>query len=311
MIARIVGQLFTIRRTSLVVGAIIVGLAFPGGAMAAGGLAYTEHITTPGVMKNHGFKLSLRIFQGTPTGYGGRNPNTVVAILKRKNGHATQVNTYSFSRGIRFKGSKDLAYASGKGTLANRRGSINMTFHATGPASKASVPKGCGGTPGRKRPGVLKGSLKLKADKLGTVKLRSIKATLSSANYTCQKSVKGYLLETPGGRYYVAASKKKASGSVREEISLVKQGGGFLFTYTYSVAREPTSDYKLNTSNLSTATVKGAGGIGGKATYQGYKSHTQSYGKLQGTLWVKMAAIGAVRPFARAKNHTLSADQRR
>jgi hypothetical protein len=93
MIARILGQPFAIRRPLLLVTAI-VGLTFPAGAMA------TDTITTAGVAKKDGFKLSLRIIQGGPGGYGGPIPNSVTGVLKKKSEHVTQAASYDFLHGI-------------------------------------------------------------------------------------------------------------------------------------------------------------------------------------------------------------------
>lgn len=291
MIPRVLRQAFTIRKSLLVVGVAVLGLALPAGA-----LAKTEHIDTAGVMKAKGFKLSLNVLQGALTGYGGRNPNSVAGILKKKSGHATQVYNYAFNKGIKFKGSKNLGSATVKGTFAKGLGKIDMKFHATGKATRARVPKGCTGSPGKKRRGVFRGTYKLHANKLGTITVRSFRATLSSAVVSCNRSTHGYVLETfPSNKPYVQVSKASATGPVTESIEVSKGPGAWSFTYTYSVSREPSSDYKVG-SKLSTAKVIGAGGIKGTATYSGSKSKN-SFGKLKGTLRVTMAAIGPVSPF--------------
>ncbi len=306
-----IARFFMFRRSLLLVGGTVAALAFPGAALAK---LYSFH--TSAVKKNHGFKVSISGFN-TNSGYGAPNQTTFTVTLKRTSGHATQTAAYAFSSGAGAKnnpkltGVKNLSKGKIKGTLTDGRGSVDMHFHATGKLTKASVPKGCSGTPGKKRSGTWSGKLTLKADKLGTVRVKSEKGSLSTAIYQCAPNVKGYLLEATHSEYYVTASKPSAKGSVREMIQVTKNGKGYGFTYTYAAANEPTTDYTLDTAKLSTAKVTGAGGIKGKASYKGSKSKSHSYGKLTGTMYVKMAAIGLVKPFASAKKHTISADQRR
>lgn len=322
MFLRFRGQISRFRGVGLAGLGLALGtavVALPGPAIAAGnhkGKAKPTcgskpstlcTISTRAVGKNDGFKLHLYLSQ-TNSGYGQPNQTTFSAILKRTRGHATQTNEYSFSKHIKVTGKPGLSSAHVTGTLAGDRGTVNMTFRATGPASKAAGR--CGGAKGQKRPGVLSGSLTLKADKLGTVTLKTVKATLSSAINLCSPGLKkGYLVEGYHGVYYVAAWKASKTRRVHEAITVSDQNAnkGYGFTYTYSVANEPTSDYTVG-SKLSTATVKGAGGISGTAKYKGKKSSSYSSGKMTGGLSVKMAALGVVKPFASAK--TMSGDQR-
>jgi hypothetical protein len=311
MIARIFRPVFGIRRSSLLLGTAAVVLAFPAGAMAN---LYT--LNTKPTAKIHGFKLRLDAFN-TTTGYGGPNASDLMAFLVRTREHVTQTSAYSFNVHIKLKGKANLSSAQLNGTLVDSRGSINMTFHGKGATSRA--PGQCGGEAGKKRSGTLSGSFTLKADKLGTIKMNSTQATLSTASNNCVAPqpcpTSGYLVEGFNGGYTVCASKAKSTSAVREVIRLFKAGDpvpkigdGWAFQYTYAAKDEPTSDYTPNTSNLSTATVKGASGIHGSATYSGSKNSRHSHGKLTGPLSVNMATIGTVNPFASAK--TISALQR-
>lgn len=297
-------------------------VALPGPAMAAGHhkrktKTVCRHanilcsISTRAVRKNQGFRLRLTATQSNEGYPGELNSTAFNAILTRKRKHVTQTVEYSFSKGIKLTGNKSLTKATIKGTLADGRGSISMTFHSTGPERKASVPKACraGGFPGHKRSGVLRGSLTLKADKLGTVRLKSVKTTLSTAVLgNCTHSFKGYLLEGTRGEYYVKATKPSKTGSVAEQILVNKSAnsGNWAFAYTYTAFNEPSSDYTVG-SGLSTATLKGASGINGTATYQGKKSSSYSNGKLTGNLSVNMAALGVASPFS---SHSMTGDQR-
>lgn len=71
--------------------------------------------------------------------------------------------------------------------------------------------------------------------------------------------------------------------------------------YSYLVTGEPGRDYKVG-SKIRSASVIGAGGISGTATYSATKANArQSTGTLSGSLAVTMAAIGRVRPFANGR----------
>src|SRR5690242_15609541 len=176
------------------------GLVFP-----ATSLATTDQIKTQAINKGPGFKLTLAIHQGQPTGYGGRYPNSVAGVLFKHTTGGTENDNYSFSGSkkdpLKFQqGSKpaSLQFAKVTGTFGNSGGSINLTFHATGPAHNVSVPKGCTGHGGKARPGTLSGSYILHADKLGTITQKSFKATLSSASFQCNKPTHGYDVQTTG-----------------------------------------------------------------------------------------------------------------
>lgn len=280
-------------------------LMFPAGAMAS------DTITTAGVAKKDGFKLSLRIIQGGPGG-GGFIPNSVTGVLKKQSVHATQAASYDFLHSINFKASKNLSFATVRGSFANSRGSIDMTFHATGPMIH---PKGCRGRQQGRR-GVLQGTYTVHADKLGRITERSFMATLWSA-YSPRCSSRGYrghgyLLFTPRfKRPHVRVSKSSATGHVSEQIEVERSTRKSFIAYSYVVTGEPAQDYKV-APNLLSANVTGAGGISGTATYSAKATlgnNCCSIGTLNGRLAVTMPAIGRVRPFAkgpeRASEHRL------
>jgi hypothetical protein len=289
------------RRPLLVLVTALVGLTFPAAAMAA------DVLTTTGVAKEKGFRLSLRIVQGGVAGYGGVTPNTVSGSLTKKSGHATQLDDYGFFHGIDFTAASDLSSATVTGTFADGRGSISMTFHATGPLVNAGGPKGCSRVPQQERRGVLKGSYTLHADRLGTIRQKSFMATLSTTDYS------GWIAPIHGlelftyytGRPSVLVSKPSPTGRVSEMIQVSKgrDSTDWGITYSYLVTGLPSSDYRVG-SRLSTAKVTGGGGISGTATYSGTKGastprHSHSKGTVAGILAVTMAAIGRVTPFAK------------
>src|SRR5436190_13045496 len=111
MVARILRPAFGSRRSLLVLGAAVVGLAFPAGAMAR---LYT--LRTSSVAKNSGFKIHL-YSANTTTGYGGPKQTALWAVLTRTSGHATQTIDYAFSRGVELSGSKKLGSGRVAGTL--------------------------------------------------------------------------------------------------------------------------------------------------------------------------------------------------
>lgn len=319
MIARIFKPAFDIRRSLVVLGAVVGGLVFPAVSMAAGHVpcstpkTATCQIKTTSIHKgSQGFEFTLAIHQGIPTGYGGRYPNSADGILFKHNGNATENDNYSFSAGkghpLNFstgKSTKPLQFATIKGTFAKGRGSINLTFHATGPAHHVSVPKGCQGTAGERRSGTLSGSYTLHADKLGTITQKSFKATISTANWTCNPKTHGYDVTTLIGNPYVDIF-KSSTGSVTETIDKEPNGSGWAFSYEYYVKGLPGSDYNVQTtSTLKKATIKGSGGISGNATYSssGSSKH-RTKGHASGSLAVNMASIGVVKAFPKSRKAT-------
>lgn len=300
MIERVLGRPSISRRRLVVLVAALVGLTFPAGAAA-------DVLTTTAVAKEKGFKLSLRIVQGGVAGYGGVTPNTVTGTLTKQSGHATQVDDYGFYDGIVFRAARNLSTANVTGTFADGRGSITMTFHATGSLVHAGGPKGCSRVPQQRREGVLKGSYILHADRLGTIRQRSFTATLSTTDYSgCIPSMHGFDLFTDyTNRPTVLISKPGPTGRVSEliEVERGRNTSHWGITYSYLVTGLPSSDYKVG-SRLSSAKVTGAGGISGTATYSGTKGSStsgrkNSRGRLAGSLAVRMAPIGLVTPLAR------------
>lgn len=298
--------------------AAAVVLAFPVAAAAAG---TAEGLSTAKVAKKDGFKLSFRV--GPNSSHG---PVTLEALLHKQTGRGLgsvlQNSNYIFDSELTFRGSKKLGSAHASGTLADKRGFINMTFTATGAATKVPVQKGCRGTPGEKRKGTLKGSFDLKAGELGTVKLASVRATLlrlpkvklcygrargdrESSRAGRQRPPLAALYTNPHHRegpngVHVEATKPRGTGLVTEDIEAFDSGHGFSLAYEYAV-EAPRTDYTF-TSNLSSATLGGYGGIKGTANYTGTQGVPNpggvriSKGTLSGNLSVDMAAIGTFKP---------------
>ena len=292
MIGRILGQPLTIRRSLLVVVTAAVGLMFPAGAMA-----YDHAITTAGVAKKDGFRLSLNIVQAHRClpggcGYGGGPSGpSVTGVLARKRGHVTQSASYDSLR-IKFTNSNNLSSATVKGTFANGHGSINMTFSATGPVIHK---KACDGEVLQGRRGVLNGTYTLNAGRFfGRVTQKLFTATLWNGPNPegCSPRPRYQLLtkRLPS----VAVSKARGTGLVSEAIAVTKAG----IVYSYLVTGEPARDYEIG-SKIRSATVTGAGGISGTATYSATKGRPRrSWGTLSGRFAVTMTAIGRVRPLA-------------
>jgi hypothetical protein len=313
MIARIFKTRFTVRRSLVVLGAMVGGLVFPAASMAA-----TKPVpcskpktgtcqikTTPIHKGSKGFQLTLAIHQGQPTGYGGRYPNSVQGILFKHNGNATENDNYSFSSGMKFStGSsrKALQFATISGTFAKGRGSIHLTFHATGSAHHVKVPKGCQGQAGESRTGTLSGSYTLHADHLGTITQKSFKATISTASWQCNPKTHGYDVTTLKGNPLVDIF-KSSTGKVTETIDNEPSGSGWVFSYEYKVTGLPSSNYNVQTSsNLKKATIKGGGGISGSATYtSSHSSKRRTSGKVSGSLAANLASIGKVKAFAKSR----------
>lgn len=303
MSAGVVRRRLPVRGPLLVLVTVVVGLMFPAGAMA-----YDHVITTAGVAKKDGFKLSLNIRQSCFPGCDEYGVPSVTGVLMKKRGHVTQTVSYGFFFGaVKFK-NRNLSWASVKGSFANRRrssnmpfhASINMTFHATGP-----VIHSCSRIAGRR--GVLEGTYTLRAGKyFGKVTQKSFTATLWNGDAGACGPPPRVDLVTQGDTSapYVAVSKSRA-GDVSEAIGVAKGvlGGNnrvrWGIAYSYSVAGEPARDYKVG-PKLRSATVTGAVGISGTATYSAQKANArQSTGTLSGSLAATIAGIGRVRPFAK------------
>ncbi len=93
------------------------------------------------------------------------------------------------------------------------------------------------------------------------------------------------------------AFKPSGPGLAREGVTRFDNGHGFSFSWSYT-ARVPRSDY-IFAPNLTSASLTGARGIHGTASYHGSPAHGgASHGALHGSLWAKFTSIGAVRPFS-------------
>jgi hypothetical protein len=280
----------------------VLGLALPASAMAT-----TQHVVTNTVTKTDGFRLNFTVAQGQPTGYGGRYPPDVIVNLNRTSGAATQTNQYTFTKGVHFTGSSSLSSGKFQATFAKGRGSLKMTFHPKGSIFTVHAPKGCKGS-GKARRGTLSGSFTLKADKLGTIKVKSIPATLSNAQITCNPSNKGVNLYAPPTAK-VGVNATQVSGKDHISVFSLSRGSGFSFMHTYGITvASSTNDFTF-ASDLSSATVNGSNGIQGSATFTGtHKFGANKYGgTMSGSgLTVTMKAIGKVTPLPKpVKGYTL------
>lgn len=315
------GRAVRMRPYALALAAAAVALAFPAAASAAG---TAEGLSTAKVKTNDGFKLSFSV--GPNSRHG---PVTLEALLQKRSGRGVgsvlQDADYTFDSALTFTEGKKLRSAHASGTFADKHGFIKMTFTATGAATKVPVQKDCRGTPGEKRNGTLRGSFDLKAGKLGTMKLASIRATLlrrpkvklcygrardvrESGGWGRRRDLPVFALYTtphhrggPNG-VHVEAIKPRGTAPVTEDIEAFDSGHGFSLGYEYAVDA-PRADYTFS-SNLSSATLKGYGGIKGTAKYTGTPDVRNpggvriSKGTLSGNLSVDMAAIGNFEPFA-------------
>ncbi len=265
-----------------------------------------QELTTVRVRRNHGFKLALDATNGP----NGSFSSLTLTLEKRSHGRGVgsslETTTYIFNRRISFAGAANLASAKLHGLLLRRRGWIDMTFRATRHAVGIPVPKGCVGTPGVKRRGILRGSLTLNADRLGTVRLRVAGATLSvqPSISDCyggrQSGAEGTALETNDtpGRHavYLYATKPARRGLVSEGVVIADTGRSYSFSYSYT-ALAPRSDYTFP-ANLSRALVRGVAGIHGRVKYSGTRARESSEGAVTGRLSVAFATIGTVKPLA-------------
>ncbi len=285
----------------LILAVAVTALALPATAQAVDLNAKT-------VKKNRGFKLSLSASQGQ-----GGFPDSLNANLAK----GRELDSYFFSKGITFTAAADLSSADIKGKFKKHKGSIKMHFHSTGPKRSNPVPKGCTGTPGSRRKGVLKGKFKLKADHLGTIRVTKDKATLSTPPFvtggTCGgggggghgTTLSGF--RSGHGKSASVFATKPRKGKVTEFVSSGVFGSGFSFNHSMGVVTS-RSNYTFS-KNLKKGHVHGPGTIFGNASYKGSAAvNGFSNGKVGGTLKGHSAAIGTIKPFSKGK---MPAQQRR
>jgi hypothetical protein len=130
--ARTFVLLLTGARMLAVLAVTAVAFAFPAAASAAG---TTEWLFTGKVKEHDGFKLSLRALPNSR-----HHPTTVDAVLHKGSGRGVgtvlQNSDYTFTSGLTLRGSRKLGSAHISGRFADKRGSIDLSFTATGPATK-------------------------------------------------------------------------------------------------------------------------------------------------------------------------------
>jgi hypothetical protein len=300
----------------LALGAIAAGLVLLSAGSAAAKTTSTspDELLSKPILRKDGFKFSLDAFQGGPRPGGGRYPSSVFATLHKGSGsgaHALgELDSYDFFKGMTFTAEASLKSAHVKRHLRAEAGSIDMKFTATDPAVPVPVPKGCTGSPGIMRKGVLRGTFHLSANDLGTVKTKSIPArlerpyTIASCRQRQQHGTEISGSKHTGtlkaGRSFVVNVTRpaKRGDDLLESIFSSTYGSGFQFAHGYQVLA-PRSDYTYS-HNLSRATIKGYAAIHGSAWYKGTPAkNNMSVGTLDGDMSVHLASIGTVKPFTR------------
>lgn len=287
--------------------AVVLTLAL--GAPAVSHAAALQLSTRKPIKVNKHFKLSLFSNQGSAEpGFPAQ------ASFDASFVHGKETAFYDFFRGIKFSAKKDMSSAHVKGSFAKHRGSVKMTFKATGKKHKIPVPKGCTGTPGSSRNGILKGKFRLRADRLGTVRVKRTKATLEQPPETgeCNPGGGGGADQhgtSVGGTHSSktqsiswSALKPRSGGHTDESVDVSKTDNkSFSFEYLLD-ARGPRSKYK-SSSNLKRATVKGVGKFSGTARYKA--THTISpdstVGKTGGDFAAHFTVLGKVKLFKKGK----------
>lgn len=302
MVEQLAGRYF--RSFVLAIGVALVALALPVQASAAQPSIFLSTLAAKaGVVR-------ASLFANMAS---GEQPTTVDATLSKgaaaggRAGSPTvgEFDSYAFSKGVTYTAKSNLSSAQLKGTFRMKRGSIKMTFHATKGATKIPLGKGCTGTPGKQRKGLLKGSFKLKADRLGTLKLSSLKATLMiPPSESCPtppppkfhgESVSGF---SGGKTHSVSVAATKTKGAVSESVTTSSGGSGWSFFHSVFISGLPTSDYTFS-PNLTKAKVTGHSPLKGTASYKGNAVTSNfSSGKLTGNLKATFATIGSVKLFA-------------
>jgi hypothetical protein len=196
-------------------------------------------------------------------------------LLNRSAGKATQTHIYSASQGVAVKVNKALT----KGTVTAKlgsQGSVKLKLRGTGALRRGTVPKGCTGTAGKARAGVLTGTFKLKADGgryFGTIRKGKLPAQISKGGtLDCQGAGGGG--GTPGGSAgSTLLSHSATDGDQLTSFSVVRQGSDVTESVTRidsAAATAPLSViHTISTpapssafdvaGDLSAATVQGAG----------------------------------------------------
>jgi hypothetical protein len=294
-----------IRRRAVFGFAVLLTLAL--GAPAVSHAASLQLTTRKPIKVAKHFKLSLFANQGFQQPGFPPGSDSVDATFV----HGGETAAYDFSKGIKFTGRQDMSTAHVKGSFAKHRGLIKMGFKATGKKHNVPVPKGCTGSPGSGRNGILKGKFRLRADKLGTVRIKRTKATLETPP-TIEDCTGGggggasHGSSVDGGRstkkqsINYSAFKPRSGGHTEETVAVTRFGKGWDFNW-FLTSRGPRSAYK-STNHLTRATVKGVGRMSGTAKYKGKKtSPNSSTGKSGGNLVAHFASLGNFRVFKSGK----------
>ncbi len=254
-----------------------------------------------GTVKVRGVELSLNDSQGLLT----------VNLVKR-GANYNEGDFFSFGAGVAYSAKQNLSEARMHGAFARHGVSVNanMTFHATAAAVTIPVSKGCKGKPGRKRKGVLKGTLRFKAGLLGTLTVRSFRATLEiPPKESCppppppRKVVHAVHLSTERGSGRVAGvyAVRFRTGKVFEGATVSSHGPipgtTWLFLYFLSAGPLQRADYTY-AHDLSRGMLTGAGPFHGSARYSGSpKAAHCSSGTLGGDLTAHFVTLGTVTLF--------------
>ncbi len=252
-------------------------------------------------LKVRGVTISLDDDQGLLT----------VQLVKR-GANYSEGDFFDFGAGVAYSAKRNLSAARMHGKFATHGVSVkvNMTFRARTAAVTIPVAKGCKGKPGRKRKGVLKGTLTFKPGLLGPLTVRSFAATLElPRNQNCPPPppphhvVHGVELATARGSGRVAGvyALRPKKGGVLEGATVISHapipGSTWLFIYFLSAGPLPNADYTY-AHDLSTGTLTGRGPFHGTATYAGTpKGAHCSSGTLGGNLKAHFATLGIVQLF--------------
>jgi hypothetical protein len=196
-------------------------------------------------------------------------------VLNRSAGQATQNHIYSASQGVAVKVDKALT----KGTVTAKlgsQGSVKLKLRGTGALRRGTVPKGCTGTPGKSRSGVLTGTFRLKADGgryFGTIRKGRLPAQIiKGGKLDCQSAGGGN--GAPGGNPgSTLLSHSQIDGDELTTFSVVRSAGKVTESATRIDSRAATAPlsviHTISTpapadafdvsGDLQSASVQGAG----------------------------------------------------
>ena len=258
------------------------------GLLAAPGAALANGTLVAGPLKAKGYDVTL-----TATDAGGADTFSVMAV--KASGGSQQMHSWTF-KGV------NVSIKGGKATLKGALGSygkVDSTVNA-GRTARLSVPKGCTGSGGTARAGVLTGKTKLVLDSsfFRTIAVKSVKAQiLGAGDLRCAGSgaaTKGLMLTTSvdgaGGQLLVSLVKDGAG--VTQQVMRNDPPAGSASVFHMISAKAGPSGLSA-AGDLSNATAAAAGPfLSGALAFSGESMGAMASGTVSGDFAARFDSIG-------------------